>query len=268
MTDPITLTDTNLEEVLNGEKPVMLLITNGDGLRGDFKTAFKKAVDEHPDYVVAQIDPKANPKVAERFEIGDKPVMIAWACGEVKARRVRPWGTDVPLAADMLKEFIPAAAPLETEAEADEAQLNADTPPTIKETNVVYDAPVAVTDDTFETEVLASDLPVLVDYWAEWCGPCRMVAPILDKLAAEFAGQVKIAKVDVDSNQGLAQYFRIMSIPTMMAIKDRTIVFNQPGALPEEALRDLIQQLIALEIPPREEEEGAEAESTEESSAD
>ncbi|MEM6283375.1 MAG: thioredoxin [Chloroflexota bacterium] len=117
------------------------------------------------------------------------------------------------------------------------------------------DKPVNVTDETFEAEVLNSELPVLVDFWAEWCGPCRMVAPILDKLAVEFAGQVKIAKVDVDSNQGLAQAFRIMSIPNMMAVKNKAIVFNQPGALPEPALRDLIQQLIALEVPSEEERE-------------
>jgi thioredoxin-like negative regulator of GroEL len=79
-----------------------------------------------------------------------------------------------------------------------------------------------------------------------------MVAPILDKLAAEFAGKVRIAKVDVDANPGLSQTFRIQSIPTMMMLKNRTIVFSQPGALPEPALRDLIQQLIALEVPPPE----------------
>ncbi|MEL6151792.1 MAG: thioredoxin [Chloroflexota bacterium] len=125
------------------------------------------------------------------------------------------------------------------------------------------DKPVNVTDETFEAEVLNSELPVLVDFWAEWCGPCRMVAPILDKLAVEFAGQVKIAKVDVDSNQGLAQAFRIMSIPNMMAVKNKAIVFNQPGALPEPALRDLIQQLIALEVPsPEEHEAQAAAEAT------
>jgi len=120
-----------------------------------------------------------------------------------------------------------------------------------------YDAPVNVTDDTFQAEVIDTDMPVLVDFWADWCGPCKMVAPILDKLAKEFAGQIKIAKVDVDENQGLAQSFEIMSIPNMMAVKNKTIVFNQPGALPEESLRDLIQQLIDLEVPDPEEREAA-----------
>ncbi|MBI5929417.1 MAG: thioredoxin [Chloroflexi bacterium] len=109
--------------------------------------------------------------------------------------------------------------------------------------------PVHVTDATFEQEVLQSELPVLVDFWAAWCGPCKMVAPILDKLAGEFAGKVKIAKVDVDANPSLSGAFQIMSIPTLMFVKQGKIVGQAAGAAPEAALRDALNQLVNLQIP-------------------
>lgn len=113
----------------------------------------------------------------------------------------------------------------------------------------IVTTPVQVTDATFQTEVIDQSLPVLVDFWAPWCGPCRAIAPALEKLAEEYAGQIRIAKVNVDENPGLSQTFQIMSIPNLMMIKNRTMVFNQPGALPEPVLRDLINQLIALDVP-------------------
>jgi len=113
---------------------------------------------------------------------------------------------------------------------------------------MIHSAPLKVTDDSFEQDVINSELPVLVDFWAEWCGPCRQIGPILDKLAAEYAGKILIAKVNVDENRELSQNFQVMSIPNLMLIKQRTIVFNQAGALPEPIMRDLIEQLITLDV--------------------
>lgn len=253
MVDVKQLTDENLAEVLEGGEPVLLLISNGDGLRSDFKTEWKKQLTETAGSVVfAQIDPTTNPEAAARFKAKEKPIMVAWAGGESLVRRVRPWGTDVPLAIEMLHDHHKAA--LSAVAEAPQPSETATGNPVAddKESlpmNNVSDTPITVTDATFQTEVVESEIPVLVDYWAPWCGPCRMVAPILDVLAKEFAGKVKIAKVNVDENPGLSSTFQIRSIPTMMAIKNRTIVFNQPGALPEPTLRDIVDQLIKLEVP-------------------
>ena len=246
MPEPIMLTDATVDAVLNKDKPVLLLFTTGEGLRGDFKVAFDKLPGEQPRFTIARIDPHQNPKTAARFGVGDKPTLVGVYCGEAIVRRVRPWGTDLPLAIEVIAKTVRGQDPQAFEA-----------PPPTEETQVeekqmtVLDAPVTVTDETFEQEVLNSDLPVLVDFWAAWCGPCRMVAPIMEKMAKEFAGQIKVAKVNVDENPGLSQAFRIMSIPNLMVVKERTIVFNQPGALPEASTRDLIKQAIALKIPPQ-----------------
>ncbi len=260
MQEPINLTDATLDDVLNSDKPIMLLFTNGDGLRGDFRVAFNKIAAEQPRFTFARINPDENPQAAARFSIGGKPTLIGVYCGEEIVRRAKPWGTDMSLAVESMETAVRARNP---EALVEEAPAETDTEENAEladaaQPAVVYSAPVTVTDATFEGEVLNSDLPVLVDFWAAWCGPCRMVAPILDKLAKEFAGQIKIAKVNVDENPGLSQAFRIQSIPTLMIVKQRTMIFNQPGALPEASLRDLIQQAIALQIPARNDAETSE----------
>jgi thioredoxin 1 len=94
----------------------------------------------------------------------------------------------------------------------------------------------AVTESTFEQEVLSSDTPVLVDFWAEWCGPCHAVSPILDKIADERPGEIKLVKVNIDEEQGLAERYGIASIPTMVLFKDGEPAAAAIGAQPKSAI--------------------------------
>ncbi|TET96695.1 MAG: thioredoxin [Candidatus Zixiibacteriota bacterium] len=104
--------------------------------------------------------------------------------------------------------------------------------------------PFAVTDDTFEAEVVQSDKPVIVDFWATWCGPCKMIAPILEEIAGEYADQVKVAKLDVDSNNKTAGKYGIMSIPSLLFFKNGEEVDRVIGAIPKSQLTARLDKVL------------------------
>ena len=102
-----------------------------------------------------------------------------------------------------------------------------------------------VTDDTFESEVLQSPQPVLVDYWAEWCGPCKMIAPILDDVAGAYQGKLTVAKMNVDENREIPAKFGIRGIPTLMLFKDGQLAATKVGAMSKAQLTAFIDQQLA-----------------------
>ncbi|MGI5323293.1 thioredoxin [Actinomadura nitritigenes] len=102
-------------------------------------------------------------------------------------------------------------------------------------------APISVTDATFAEEVLQSDVPVLVDFWADWCGPCRMIAPVLDQIAAEQDGKIKIAKLDYDANPQTPQKYGVLGLPTLLLLKNGEVVEQITGAKPKRALLKVIE---------------------------
>ncbi len=96
--------------------------------------------------------------------------------------------------------------------------------------------PTTITADRFESEVLDSDIPVLIDFWAPWCGPCRAVAPVLDQIAAEYDGRLKVVKVNVDEEPSISGAFSVRSIPTLVVLHERNVLAAVTGALPKAAL--------------------------------
>jgi thioredoxin 1 len=101
-----------------------------------------------------------------------------------------------------------------------------------------------VTDSTFDSEVLKSTIPVLVDFWAEWCGPCRMVGPVIEEVAKQYEGKVKVAKVDVDQNQRVATQFQIRSIPSLYIFKDGKVAGQIVGAVPKQQIISALDKIL------------------------
>ena len=104
--------------------------------------------------------------------------------------------------------------------------------------------PIKVTDDSFEQAVLNADGPVLVDFWAEWCGPCKMIAPALDDLAKEYGGKVTVAKLNIDDNPGTPTKYGVRGIPTLMLFKNGNVAATKIGALPKTALFSWVDEAL------------------------
>ena len=114
---------------------------------------------------------------------------------------------------------------------------------------MIIDEPIHVTDSAFEKTVLQSKIHVIVDFWAPWCGPCRMVAPTLEKLAKENSGKLLVAKVNTDENPEWATRYQVQGIPTMLFVADGKIVHRQVGALPEPMLREIVTEFMDVVAP-------------------
>jgi thioredoxin 1 len=239
---PISTNDLSIDRVAAAGLPVILIFLDGNPGAALGESMNRLARENAGALLLAKVIRKDNPVSSGRFGISQTPALVTLAGGQVKSKAENIDASDLAKHATYLlgKGPRPEAGPASTEG-------NRPSPRPSYAYNSVTNAhgatPLHVTDRTFEQEVLHSPTPVLVDFWASWCGPCRMVEPIVEKLARELAGRLKVAKVNVDENPGLSQRYDIRSIPTMMVVKNGQIVDRWMGALPEANLRNRLSAM-------------------------
>ncbi len=248
---PITTNDLSIDRVLAAGLPVVLVFLDGNPAPGLSETMERLARENAGSLLLAKVPLKDNPASAQRYGVSRAPAVVTLANGQVKSKAENINGADLAKHAAYLLGKGPRPEPAAQPATQPAASSSQTSRPTYPGPGTPTSPgasqpghPFTVTDRSFEQEVLHSATPVLVDFWAPWCGPCRMTEPIVEKLAREMAGRLKVAKVNVDENPALSQRYDVRSIPTMMVVKNGQIVDRWMGALPEPNLRSRIFPLI------------------------
>jgi thioredoxin 1 len=222
--------DMSLERVLNAGLPVALIFYERE-LPGDLRLALDDLARRYAGRaLIVTLNRADAAQAVSRFEMRQFPALVTVKDGKMAASLDGVRQSDLgPYLAHLFGE---GPLPVSRATELDPASKRNTTA-----------TPVSVNENDFNREVLQSDRPVLVDFWAPWCAPCRMITPTLEKLAAEQS-RLKIAKVNVDENPGLASRYRAMSIPTMIVVQGGREVDRWVGALPENMLRSRVARWI------------------------
>jgi thioredoxin 1 len=241
---PLHSTDQSIDRVLNAGLPVVLVFVDGS-MPASLDAAMKKlARDEAGSLLVVQTSTKDSPQAAQRFGVQNLPGVVAVKNGQVQSKSDAIEAGELARHALFLLGKGPRPEPAKPTGSHFSSSSTGASQPGSSGVEHSVGRPVTVTDTSFDQEVMRSALPVVVDFWAPWCGPCRMVAPVLDKLASEWAGRVKIAKVNVDENPQAAGRYGVQAIPTMLVVKGGRVIDQWAGAMPEQAMRARLAQLL------------------------
>jgi thioredoxin 1 len=230
---PLNTNDQSIDRVLHAGLPVALIIGNGAPLEASLEESLRQVAQADAGrMIVARLNVQDNPQTAARAE-GPLPELITFRDGQEVTRTSGVTSGTFRGHVDYLlgRGPRPAGEP-EPSASPKREQPHGAT------------KPVPVSDATFQRDVLESDLPVLVDLWAPWCGPCHMVAPIVEKVAHDYAGRLKVTKLNVDENPDTAARYFVQAIPTLLIFRGGRVVDRIVGAAPEPLLRGKVDAAL------------------------
>lgn len=229
---PIITNDQSIERVLAVGQPVVFVFLDGPAPPSLEQAMNRLARENAGKLLIVKVPLGDGPATVRRYQVGHFPALVIVRQGQTLTKAEAISGSDLEKHIAFLLGQGPQPTP----------RANGST--RAQSTREVNGRSHAATDKTFEQEVLRSPQPVLVDFWAPWCGPCRMVEPILEKLAREMNGRLRVVKVNVDENPATAQRYGVQSIPTMMVVKNGQVTDRWAGALPEVALRNRVTSWV------------------------
>lgn len=224
---PITTNDASIQKITGQTLPVLIYLFNRSAAAFD-QALGEVAKAQAGKLLVVRVDAGENPQTAARYKNPALPALIGLKGDKIQAQTSAAKAADVKIYGDYLAGQGPKPAQPAASAAAKPKKAR----------------PSAVSDSSFGKEVLQSNLPVLVDFWADWCGPCHMVAPIVENMAQKYAGQLKVVKIDVDKNQQTASRYKTFSIPTLILFKNGREADRLVGAQPQPAIERFIKGVI------------------------